>query len=300
MEQCHCHTTGEGIVYLLSDHLEFQYNYVHEICASGFKDGYVGNSYITIEGNHVHDCQFSTEDQYGEGAEFHGSIIAMNNGTTTIRNNILHDGGGTNAINFYGDGSPTYSDVLIENNIIYNPSNTTGVDVYLVAENVVIRNNLFIGKKKDELGGSDMYNNALLITGFAGGYNGSGLSFYNNIFVGNVGFYDTDDTYVVRDYNILYTGATFDTANAIVALTDEDSNYFENGFFNGSLDLEYGATEDQVLDFTYAVGCDAIGFGDPDHQPDDSLGSLDESGEFIIPNGNARNASNHDAGPYQT
>jgi hypothetical protein len=297
-ERCHCHKSGEGLVYIGCDHLTFFYNYVHEVCACAFKDGYVGNSYITIEGNHAHDCGYNTEDQYGEDAEFHGSIIALNNAATTVRNNILHDGGGTNAINFYGDGNPTYTDVLIENNIIYNPTNTTCVCVDYTSTNVVIRNNIIIGKKKNEDNGSDMYYNAILICGFND--DGSGLSIYNNIMIGNCAPYGVSLANCNIDYNIVYYGSTFDTAHAIVALTDETSQYFESGFFNGPLDLEYGETEDRILDLTYAVGCDAIGFGDSGNQPADSLGTFDDDDEFIIPNGNARSGSAHDAGPYQT
>lgn len=297
-ERCHGHVAGEGMVYLTCNYITYAYNYVHNVCASGIKDGYAGSSYITIEGNHIHDCIFNTEDQYGEGADFHGSVIAMNNATMTIRNNILHDGGGTNVINFYGDGSPVYTDILIENNIVYNPSNTTAVCVDYTDENVVIRNNLFIGQKKDELGGSDMYHNAILICGFND--DGSGLSIYNNIFVGNAAPYLVSSANCYIDYNIVYYGSNFDTTNAIVALTDEDSNYFESGFFNGSLDLEYGAQEDIILDLTYNSGCGAIGFGDSANQPSDSLGSLDANDEFIIPDGKYRDSGSHDAGPYQT
>lgn len=300
-ERCHAHTSGEGFVYLSSDHITFAYNYEHEVCACLFKDGYVGNSYITIEGNHAHNAGFSTLDQYGEDAAFHGSIIAINNSETTIRNNYLHDGGGTSGINFYGDGSPEYHNVLIENNVLYNTTNAVAMVVDLIADGLVIRNNIIFGKKANEDGDAYSYGTAMYFDSLIAGYDGSGVSIYNNIFVGRVSII-ADTTYMNIDNNIAYysVGEDIDTTNSIIAFEDKTTSYFESGFFNGALLLEYGVILDQILNLTSYINSDAIGFGNVVRQTEDSLGSLDDNDEFIIPNGKARSASAHDAGPYQT
>lgn len=296
-ERCHVHKVAEGIVYIYSSHITMYYNYVHEVCACFFKDGWEGSSYITIEGNHAHDAGYSTADQYGEDAAYHGSMIAVNNATTTIRNNVLHDGGGTNGICFYTDGDPVYRDVLIENNLVYNPTATTCVDVEQVAENVVIRNNIFVGKKRNEDLEEYMYNNAIYVGEFASGHDGSGLSIYNNVFVGRAAIVP-DTTFADIDYNIAYHGDDIETLHSIVALSIPDPGFFESGFFNGPLDLEYESTPDQILDLTFAGNSPGINFGDPENQPLDSLGHLHPSG-FLIPSGPARDDSHHSAGCYE-
>jgi hypothetical protein len=297
-ERCHMHKTGEGIVYVSSSHLTFDYNYIHELCASGFKDGYVGSSYITIEGNHVYNLGYNTSDQYGSDATYHGSIVVMNNATTTIRNNFFHDGGGTNAICFYTDGNPVYSNVLIENNLIYNPTATTCVMVDRIAVNVVIRNNIFIGRKENEDFGEYMYNNAFYVYGYASRYNGSGLSIYNNIFVGRADIIPST-TYINNDNNIIYYGSDFATIHSIRALSIPNPSYFESGFFNGALNLEYGITPDQILDLTFATASPGINFGDPNNQPSDCLGTLDTNSEFIIPTTITRDVNHHSVGCYE-
>jgi hypothetical protein len=298
-ERCNMHKAGEGIVYVNCDDIKFYYNYIHEICACFFKDGWTGNSNIWIEGNHGSEAGFSTSDQYGSDAAFHGSMIALNNATSTVRNNFLHWGGGTNAINFYADGNPTYNDVLIENNVVYNPTATVCIDVEQITTNVVIRNNTFIGQKRDPVtDGEYRYNVGMYVGSFASGYNGSGLSLYNNIILG-IAMVVPATTYINMDHNIVYNGSDFDTANSIVATTDKTPSYFESNFFNGALNLRLPAVN-QVLDLTLKTGSEAIGFGGADHQPSDSLGGFDANYEFLIPNGTARDASHHDAGAYQS
>jgi hypothetical protein len=217
--------------------------------------------------------------------------------TSTVRKNILHNGGGTNAINFYTDGNPVYSDVLIENNLVYNPTATVCIDVEQISTNVIIRNNTFIGHKRNEDFDEYMYNVAFYVGSYASGYNGSGLNLYNNIFVG-IATIVPGAAYVNNDYNIAYSGNDFATAHSVIALNIPSSSYFESGFFNGALNLKYGSIPDQVLDLTLKTGSSGINFGDPANQPSDSLGSLDGNG-FIQINGAARDASHHSAGCYE-
>jgi hypothetical protein len=298
VERCRIHLTAEGPTYLYSSNLTFRYCYIYDLCASGIKDGTAGSSYITIEGNHIRNLGYSTSDQYGSDAAYHGSIIAMNNGTYTIRNNFLHWGGGTNPICFYTGGSPVYSDVLIENNVIYNATATVAIDMDNVA-GVIFRNNTIIGRKRDPVETGDYrYNLSLYISGFASGYDGSGLHIYNNIFVGLCGS-GVSTTLVDKDYNIVYQGSFLDTAHSIVASVDKTATYFESNFFNGTLTLRDPAT-DSILDLTLKAGSDGINFGLASYQPSDSLGGFDENYEFLNPTGKARSASAHDAGAYQS
>jgi hypothetical protein len=299
-ERCHIHKAGEGIVYTRSSNITMDYNYIHEVCASFFKDGYVGNSYIRIEGNHAHNAGYRLTDPYcpkASGANYHGSMMALNNSNTIVRNNFLHGGGGTNAICFYTDGNPVYSNVLIENNLVYNPTATTCVDVEQVADNVVIRNNILIGQKRNENFGEYMYNNAIYVGSYASGYNGSGLNIYNNIFIGRAVF-KVNSTYVNKDFNITYYGDDFATKNSKIALNIHNPSYFESGFFNGALNIQRSSIPDQVLDLTFAADSPGINFGDPNNQSNDSLGTLDPSG-FIIPNGTLRDINHHSAGCYE-
>jgi hypothetical protein len=300
-ERCHAHKTGGGFVYLNSSNITFNYNYVHEICGSIFNDGWAGGSYVTIEGNHAHNAGYNTSDQYGEDASFHGSIIGICNPHTVVRNNFLHDGGGTSGINFYEDGSPILSNILIENNVLYNTTNSVAMVLESVGTNVTIRNNTICGKKRDELGEDLMYNYSFYFGSLYPGFDGSGINIYNNIFVGAVTIIPPT-TNMLIDNNIAYysAGEDVDTVHSIIAYEDKTSDYFESGFFNGNLNLKYGTILDSALNLTIKKESDSINFGDPLNQPSDCIGELDINNQFIIPSAVVRNSLNHDAGAYQT
>ena len=52
------------------------------------------------------------------------------------------------------------------------------------------------------------------------------------------------------------------------------------------------------MDYTLAVGSQAINFGNASTQPTDSLGSLGVDG-FLVANGLTRTETNHNAGAYE-
>jgi len=192
-----------------------------------------------------------------------------------------------------------------------------------VGNNVVLRNNILVGRQRPNTQpGPQQYSQVFVLASVADGYDGSGLSVYNNIFVGLASFGTWFDN--VQEGGNIYWSALTTPNNVWVYLTQGDltngskvitsqngtaPDYFTSGFFNGELDFSW--TEEviapypalprghgKVIDYTYAAGSEAINFGDPDHQAPGSLGTLDASG-FILDDGAARDTSLHSAGCYE-
>jgi hypothetical protein len=94
----------------------------------------------------------------------------------------------------------------------------------------------------------------------------------------------------------------------ITAQNGTAPEYFNSGFFNGTLDFSWTAEgvdpavphgHGKIIDFTYAAGSEAVNFGDSDHQAISSLGSLDPLTGFINTDGRARDSLHHSVGCYE-
>jgi hypothetical protein len=301
-ERCHHHRTFEGICVNYSSHVSIIYSNIHNFAGSPINDGSTGNTYITLEGNHMHDCGYSLTDPYSpkaSGENAHGSVNICST-YLSMRNNFIHNLGNSRGVYFYPDNSPTYHDITIENNLFYNPHNSICVQAQLVSTNVIFRNNTFVGVRKNLPADHDeyQYQAAWYFSGYQTGYS-SGLKVHNNIFVGIAIASGT----ITADKNICFSSQGL-SGTYISAYANSLWSYFETGFFNNgaSLNLDYVQSygyPDTILDFTLADGSPAINYGDINNQPTDSLGTLDENSEFLIPNGIARDSSHHDIGCYQ-
>jgi len=182
---------------------------------------------------------------YAHSQQFHiGSMIASHISNVIVRNNTLHDFLGQ-GIYFYAGES--YSNVLIEKNLIYNVGSYTAVDGVnaSVEKPVIIRNNTFIGRVNNDghSGGAyvqmtNRYGGQPFAVGMEGsGNEGTGLFIYNNLIVGKRRLPDPVlyPNYV-EDYNIWWTKDTDDvvTSNSFVAIWNEGATlhgypeYFES------------------------------------------------------------------------
>lgn len=276
-----------------------------------------GCAYALIENNH-----FSGDDYVGypddpDAPENpHSSLISIRSNDITIRNNHMTGRGrigNSSAIMCYNKdaagGEDAYSNILIENNVIYNTINTYSLRIYNLGSNFVIRNNLVFPKiKTGTCNGSVSdqryrYSVALQVHSHAPGYDGSGLELYNNIFMGIVGASTT-----VKEYNNIVwawkSGSWLNTSpsgTSYIAVSSwggcgNHPNLFETGFFRDNIDLWF--TVDDPVDWTLDDNSMAVNFGNSSFQPDDSLGSIGPSG-FLKIDGPPRSDKAHSAGPLE-
>jgi hypothetical protein len=319
-ERCHLHTSGSSITYSYCDGVTFYYNYLHETCASFFKDG-VGNSNILIEGNHAHDMNWLYAEDWcprASGQTYHGSIVAISGINITIRNNYFHDGGITGGIYMYGGYAG--NNILIENNVLFDVHNSAALVLYHTGSNVIVRNNIVCGRGRYSSGvdGYYKYEAAMIIYEPYTGYDTSGISVYNNIFIGIANFYDFAN--ILQGNNICWVmkDSTGDLTQEEVGTSEiiyntSRNTYFDTGFFEDDVDRswlywnygDYSAItlsspgHQLILDYHPQAASDAINGGDATNQPNDSLGTLDVSNQYVNKNGTTRNSSNYDIGAYQ-
>lgn len=320
VNQCHIHRIRAGITYQSSSNITLSNNYIHNTTSTFFRSG-GDNTAVLIEGNHAHDCNWSLSEDWcprAIGHTYHASFVSIRSSNVTIRNNIFHDGGTSSMIMTYlSNGEESYHHILIENNLIYDPLNQTGLRLYRLGSDVVIRNNILVGRWRDEAApGARQYGQVFQLGSVAEGYDGSGLSVYNNIFVGTASFgewFDAVDQFnnicwsalkIDNGIQILMEEADLDSNSRVITSGTDAPDYFTQGFFNGEPDFSW--TDDPptchghglTLDYTYTSNSEAINFGHSQNQPEDSLGTLGDDG-FILNDGPQRDANHHSAGCYE-
>jgi len=322
IDHCEVHTVNRGIVWITCTNLTLWYNYVHGTASSFMVDGNVNDSSgILIEGNHCHNMTWLYSEDYclrEPDYYYHGSLLAINSANCTIRKNLLHDGGNSAGVMFYSGA--TYSNIIFENNVIYDPHNTNAFVMYSPGENIVIRNNTIIGRGVYSAAETNMkYSGALQIYSSSSGFDYSDISFYNNIILGITNFED-GITLLNHSNNIFFAvmddWAFYDSEdmpNDIVVIQNGSSgdwDYFETNFFNGTLrrDWSYWTIDDavwmlltvnpaghgQILNLTLYSGCDGDNYSDTGNDPDTAIGTLSSS-TFLLDNGASR-LSSSDAG----
>ncbi len=132
-----------------------------------------------------------TQVKYVEGE--HGSGLEIRTRNVVVKNNIIHDYGNTRGIRCYPghydgqNGSPGggYSNMLFENNLVYDTRNSSAVELPESGENFVFRNNTVIGQNRTGTGA--YYYEAALTLWTVSGVNGSSVVIANNVLVGITG-----------------------------------------------------------------------------------------------------------------
>ncbi len=256
------------------------------------------NGAILVDGNHLHDYY-----SFYTGVDMsHASGVSIRASNVTVQNNFIHATGSTAGITAYfggGEDGVGYSDLLIQNNLVYDNANTFGyaVRLYDISDtgSVIFRNNTIIGW---ELGPTDprYYGTVVHINPYgyrAGGdppVDCSGLELYNNVVVGLVSFDDSQDAEsglgsYTENYNYFYSarnpaGNYYTSHDNTVIITVADYNsFFTSGFF---VDPNYVAAmhrEDLNWDeYTLDASSPAINFGDPNNFPVTDINGVDRDG----------------------
>ncbi len=289
-------------------------NHIFDIGASAIVQGTAGCTNALIEGNHAHNSRYLVTDDYAPravGADYHGSFVALRDGNVTVRNNVFHDGGRSSGMMTYTDGSDHFDNVIIENNLLYDIRNPYVLRFYLMGDDCIVRNNTFISMYRGGNDGRYKYETALAVHSFD--TDGSPhLTLSNNIFIGAA--FIPEDSRLSQNNNIFYSWYDSGTAdsgwecnpnNGSVVFTclygDHPTTELTTPFNCGSscsflfpLDDWDGVT----MDYTLAVGSQAINLGNVGLQTTDSLGSIGADG-FLVTNGSTRTGTNHSAGAYE-
>jgi hypothetical protein len=304
------------------------------IQASGSKDVTIKRNYITpqsgsaiqylsrnrnflIEDNHIRGQDYvpypSDSDAYKDP---HASIISIRSGDIVIRNNVMHGMGTSSGIMFYlpdiTGGLSAYSNVSIEGNLIYDVRNDQVLRLYSVADKVVVRNNIVASRYRRDQAGCDgisndaryRFNTALNVHSVASGYDGSGLTIANNIFIGMA----LIPGKAIERNNIVwslnndgkYLAASPSKSTKIITSAylgcGKHSRYFESMFFAGN--VQFAGEHGRLLDFRPSKSSGVRNAGDKSLQAERILGSLDGNGWFVN-EGGSRSAGEHSIGPYE-
>lgn len=278
---------GSGDVRVIGCH-------IHELNGTGIK--YLpGNTNCLFEANHIHD----SETLNG----IHAWGISLRSGDVVIRGNIFHDGFNSSCLMTYDDDVGnvySFSNVTIENNLIFDIVNVYLIRFYKLAGNIVVRNNTLIGQSRGKQDGRYALSTALVVHSYAPGGSGAELTVANNIMLGiadlpaeanvynNVfwscgsgGEWSCEGPGGSHVYTCSYGSKPLDEAGALFMETPD----FQQG-------------HGRMQDFRLAPGSMAIDFGDPRRQPGSSLGALHADG-FIRDSGPLRNDTHHSAGAYE-
>jgi len=270
-----------------------------------------GNEAVVIDGVHCHDFNWNVADDYcprGAGNTPHGSAVAVRSSNITIRNSTFHDGWGSSGIMLYdGDHGQvaSYSDVTIENNVVYDINNTYPLRLYGIGERVTVRNNLLVGRYR--LGDGEVtddgryrFESSMAVHSFSDIGSPAELHLHNNILVGMLSApLDIDARNNIiwswRSGGAFHCHAGTNSRIATCRFGDAPS-LFEEGFFLGPVDFQPG--HGLLLDFTPAPGSPAVNHGDPALQTGWTHGAMNEA-LLILPSGVERGPDRHSAGPFE-
>jgi hypothetical protein len=326
----------DGFEILNCDDILVQHNYLHEVMRGAtmsntsnitFRRNLIrpkagtaiqyagGNSNCVIEHNHIWGAPYVPYPQDPDAFQGpHASMISIRSDNLTIRGNHMHGMGNSSGMMFYtpdaAGGLNVYSNILIENNAIYDVTNTYVMRMYNLGTNVVVRNNLmYSGYRTGDCGGHAAdaryrYRNAIVVHSIAPGYDGSGLEVYNNIFMGIVSIPST----AVERNNIIWAwgpGTWRTTSPSGTSMIVQGgyggcgnfSSFFEGGqFFQSTPNLWF--PQPIVHDWTLKADSIGVNFGNPTVQPSWSIGSIGADG-FVVLDGPERNSTRHSVGPFE-
>ena len=242
------------------------------------------NGHILVDGNQCHDY-FS----FFTGIDMsHASGITINGNNITVQNNIVHATGSTSGIASYtgnGEDGVGYSNIIIQNNLVYDNSNPLAVRLYDISATgvYIFRNNTIIGWHEDEVG-TEYYLSPVHIRPFGWETGGdesvaaSGFEMYNNIVVGRVNFdgAHTGDgglESIKEDFNYFYSA--LDTSgnhmsshdNTTIITTSATDLIFESNFFIAP-DFTMAMHRNEIDDgYKLFEDSPAIGIGDITNSP---------------------------------
>jgi hypothetical protein len=313
VQRCYIHEVYRGGSVADNDTLVLRRNLIRPKQGTGIQYR-GGNSNGTIEFNHIWgDTNYSSSDPDAIVGP-HASMISFRSGDVIVAGNHMHGMGSSSGMMFYepdvAGGEAAYSNILLENNVVYNVRNTYALRIYNLGSNVVIRNNLFFSRlRTGSCGGQTpdnryRYSTSVIVHNVAPGHSATTLGFYNNICMGMVTLPDNLD----ERNNIIWawgpgnwrSTSPSGTSTIVTAGFGGCGNaptFFEgNGFFSDVPNLFFPNAS--LTNWQLLPNSPAINFGHPAYQPERSVGSIGPDG-FVRDDGVLRSETRHNAGPFQ-
>lgn len=296
-----------GIVALMSQNITIGNNHIHKL-GGGTGIMYAGdNKKFLIENNYLHDSNWDKNIAPYKSPP-HGSGISIRSSDVIIKKNIMHDIGSSSGIMSYtkdaAGGEDAYSNILIENNLLYDIHNPNIIRFYNLGENVVIRNNTLIGKLRDVKTVQYRLNSVLGVHLIAKDYDGAGIKVFNNILAGIVRLPQK----AMVTNNIIYSFGYLENPYRFTCNPEKHKNIIlvcgsrkpvadlKNNLFIRSPILN--PDHNQRLSFKLKKDGIAVNFGHHSKQPNDSLGEIGDD-DFIRDNGTKRDRKKHSVGCYE-
>jgi len=248
IENCYVRDVHNGIVMYgsLKDNIIVRNNTVYHTSGSSILIDSSTNNILLIEGNHL------SWQEPVDGA--HGSCIEIRARNLTVRNNIIHNCGNTGGITTYsttfdgqgGRPSSGFTNMLFENNLVYDTLNINPTRLGGIGQNFVFRNNTIIGMHWAGQNYALWYGGASSFSPWDSNFDGSGLIIANNVLVGILGLDKLLFSKAIITGNVIYSFGGFATGwynstefpgNIIVKTNNSSPNptYFEGSgtFFEG-------------------------------------------------------------------
>ena len=152
---------------------------------------------------HQHDESDPNWDGVTQSWLHNGSGICIRSSNITVRKNIVR-GLFPQGLMFYANSGVTYQNMIVENNLFYD---TGRVALYDCGDNIIVRNNNFIGLiRADGTGTYDILqrygSGSYFGVASAVGYDGSGIKIYNNILIHVWGI--SSSSPMTEDYNLIW------------------------------------------------------------------------------------------------
>ncbi len=188
---CKIHTTGANGMSIkgpYTGHIWVQANEIHNFGASGIGLSGATNGYRSyLQNNKIYIQESVWAETAAVPEYYHGSGLSIRVSDVTATGNILRACGASTPITCYRDvfTQDGYQNMVFENNLIYDPLNSSNtVRLEDIGSNFVFNNNTIFGSHSGGSKGVYYYRNALYITRFAPACDRTTVQFCNNLFAG--------------------------------------------------------------------------------------------------------------------
>lgn len=314
-EDSYIYEVAVGVQIGASSNVSVNHNHIKVKSSTGIKYTGMGTG-IVVNNNNIHGENFVPYPADPLAPDnVHQSLISIRGDNITISNNLMHDM--ANGVMTYepdeAGGEVSYDNILMENNVIFNIASGYGVRFYNLGENVIVKNNTISSLARASETCPDgltpdaryRYSTALAVHTLGAGSDGSGLSLYNNIFIGiaNIPRVSIQSNNIF--WSLTYTGTVYENSvdnnsalivDSYLGCGDSPKIFEDASFFKSTIDFSFFSGE--LTNFKLAENSIAINFGNATVQANQSLGDLGSDG-FIIPDGPARSSARHSTGAYE-
>lgn len=194
---CNIHTGGANGMSIkgpYSGDIWIQSNEIHNFGASGIGLAGATNGYRSyLQNNRIYIQESVWVSTASVPEYYHGSGLSIRVADVTATGNIMRACGASTTITCYRDifAQDGYRNMVFENNLIYDPLNSSNaIRLEDIGSNFVFNNNTIFGSHSGGTKGVYYYRNVLYITRFAPGCDRATVQFCNNLLAGYTAGFD--------------------------------------------------------------------------------------------------------------